>query len=163
YYTTLFQSSRSQTPIDIQYNPSPDELESQLMKTNPVLIHIAGAVRESSGGVYLDFESSQSRSLDYVSPEGQHEIGKPSNLVYNPDRLARILSRLPSAPFVILDIVRPQNPTETLRMLMLRNQFAAQLFRVSNVPGVLAAGLAQPHEVRPLTERLVTAAVLEQR
>ena len=48
-------------------------------------------------------------------------------------------------------------------MLMLRNQFAAQLFRLGHVRGVLAAGLAAPDEVWNLTERLVITAVAQHR
>jgi hypothetical protein len=156
YYSKVPKAGTDEVPVTVQFNPVPDDFEVELSKCRPALIHFAGTLRESSGGVYLDFESSDSRSLDYAS-EYPDEIQKPATLIYNADRLDRILTLLPSPPFIILDILRTQNPTESLRMLMLRNQFAGQLFRLGHVRGILGAGLALPWDLWPITQILVTA------
>lgn len=117
--------------------------------TSPIVLHITAAVRESSSGVYLDFSTSEYRAASYGRAETVIQISLTAF------RLDRMLASFPFPPFVILDIGKPQNRAETVRMLFLRNLFAAQLFELGHVRGVLACGLAEPSDRYLLTSRLI--------
>jgi cellulose synthase operon protein C len=135
----------------ISFNPDPERLFEELLYNTPppTLIHIIAAVRETSGGTYLDFVSTARRtaSFDFDS--------RISELSMTAFRLDRILAALREPPFVVLDISRPYNMTEAVRMLLLRNLFATQLFELGHVRGVLGHGFAQPWERLTLSYKIV--------
>jgi hypothetical protein len=143
----------------VSFNPDPVHLESELTHNAPAVIHIVAAIRESTGGMSLDFESSETRASVYADQETSKQAPRrsPSELHFTTTRLDRVLMKLRQPPFVILDVARPKNMVEALRMLLLRNVFAAQLFEMGHVRGLLACGLAQPWERFEFTRMMVFA------
>lgn len=145
---------------EISYSAGPNTLFKDLQSTPPpVLLHMVAAVREDSGGICLDFASTAHRAESFNIDSGLKELSITAF------RLDRMLASLPNAPFVVLDIGRPYNLTEAVRMLLLRNLFATQLFELGHVRGILACGLANSGErlaisslgVEPLIHDTVTA------
>jgi hypothetical protein len=118
----------------------------------PALIHIVAAVREGSGGAYLDFASTTHRleSFGDGSSYGEASLTTASFL-------GRLLRGLPRPPFVILDITHPLNAAEAVRMLLLRNIFATELFELGMVRGILGCGLATPGERQELSAIIADA------
>jgi hypothetical protein len=136
----------------ISYSPDPDTILKELLSSPfPVLLHIVAAMRESSGGLYLDFAGGVHRAESFAGSSDAHE------LLITPFRLDRMLTSLPNPPFVILDITRPYNFTEGLRMLLQRNLFSTQLFELGHVRGILGCGLASPSERVMLSSLIVEA------
>jgi hypothetical protein len=131
----------------------------------PVLLHIVAALREASHGTYLDFASTSHRTEIYS--KSFDTTTQVDDLSLSAFSLDRMLSSYPVPPFVILDIGRPYNITEALRMLFLRNLFATQLFELGHARGILACGLADSNErlalsslcVAPLMQGTVTDAI----
>ncbi|MCK1700644.1 ATP-binding protein [Bradyrhizobium sp. 146] len=120
----------------------------------PALIHIVAAVREGSGGPYLDFASTTHR-LESIG--GGSSYGEAS--LTTAQFLGRLLRGLSRPPFVILDITHPLNAAEAVRMLLLRNMFATELFELGMARGVLGCGLATPDKRHALSA-IITDALL---
>ncbi len=127
-------------------------LLDRLAKAVPVpdVIHVS-ATMEGLGTVpYIDFgASTYSRESAWVS--------EASDTVTVTD-LDRFVSRMPAgrpAPLVVLDIARPARPSELIRQLLLRNDFAHQLATLGNTAVVLATGLTPTGDSRQI-EQLVT-------
>jgi len=118
----------------------------------PEVLHVVAAVREGYVGVYLDFASTSHRveSLGVGSSDGGADLITASFL-------SKVLGSLPQPPFIVLDITHPRNEVEAVRMLLLRNIFAAELFEFGAARGVLACGLARPDERQNLTAKIVEA------
>jgi hypothetical protein len=131
---TLYQIEAEVEPA-VSYSTSPEQLGAELQKMPPVVLHFVAAIRESSGGDFLDFESTEERA---------YSNGDQDRSLLTVSRLDRLLASLPQAPFVILDITHPQNDAEAVRMLLLRNVFAEILLQLGHTTGVLAIGLAEP-------------------
>lgn len=138
----------------LSFNPDPERLYQELRSgAPPTLIHIIAAVREASGGTYLDFESTRHRAASFEIDSGISELSVTAF------RLDRMLAALLQPPFVLLDVARPYNLTEAVRMVLLRNLFATQLFELGHVRGVLGCGLAQPWERLSLAYEIVEALI----
>ncbi|WFU51893.1 ATP-binding protein [Sinorhizobium terangae] len=118
----------------------------------PEVLHVVAAVREGYAGVYLDFASTSHRveSLGGGSSDGGAD---PITASF----LGKMLGSLPQPPFVVLDITHPRNDVEAVRMMLLRNIFAAELFEFGVARGVLACGLARPDERQDLTAKIAEA------
>lgn len=86
------------------------------------------------------------------SPQWQ---GGTMELLFTPTRFDDTLSKMPQPPWVVLDIASPTNLAEAVRMLLLRNTFASQLFGLGHVRGVLACGLAPPEQRFDVTREVV--------
>lgn len=115
--------------------PSPTELLALFQRQPPSVLHIAVALREYGGGTFLDFASAEDRTFSRRGIDRDF---------WTITLLDQLLAKLPRPPFVILDAIHPLNASEAIRMLLLRNQFAADLFAFGHTAGVLATGLAEP-------------------
>jgi len=134
--------------------PAPDELRETISRLQPGVIHLVGQLLEESTGVTMDFEGSGRRFQERIK-KGVSQKRLQSRL--DPERLIRYLAG--QRPFVILDVTLPDNITDQLRMLLLRNRFAADLFRSGQVAGVLATGLQAPYDRIVIAEKIVSAVV----
>ncbi len=128
--------------------PHPDQLQSALVSLRPQVVHIIGQVVESTAGVYVDFEGSDRR----IAKVKGLELGARLDA----SRLVRYLAPVKHAPVVILDITAPENITDVVRMLLLRNRFAAELFQSGAVRAVLATGLTGADERESFARALVS-------
>jgi hypothetical protein len=124
--------------------PDTGLLTKVLTAMRPQVVHIIGQVFESSSGTYLDFAGADARLFGEWVP---HEGSLDSH------RLSRYFQRL--CPVVILDITAPDNITDIVRMLLLRNRFAAELYEADAARAVLATGLTPPHAREALARTLV--------
>jgi hypothetical protein len=144
----------------VSFAPDPRALEEDLYHSKPVLLHFVAAVRESHSGMSLDFESSDTRASSYAQSKVVPQR-RLNELLLTPTRLDTLFTKLSYPPFVILDIARPRNLAEAVRMLLLRNLFAAQLVELGHVSGVLACGLAASFERFDVTRELVRGLLRE--
>lgn len=141
----------------VSYAPTPEQLLGELSGRPCAVLHIVAAVREFSGGIFLDFESTEGRI--------EQRRGEEHSFL-TPTYLDRVLASLKQPPFVILDIAHPDNDAETVRRLLLRNTFADHLFQLGNTCGVLAAGLVdrfnQEFTAGPLIREVMNGAPMAQ-
>ncbi|WP_404961467.1 peptidoglycan-binding protein [Streptomyces sp. 147326] len=116
----------------------------------PDVIHVS-ATMEGLGTVpYIDFgASTYSRESDWVSEDSD------TITVTDLDRFVSRMSAGRPGPLVILDIARPARPSELVRQLLLRNDFAHQLATLGSTAVVLATGLTPAGDSRQNIE-LVT-------
>jgi hypothetical protein len=128
--------------------PSTDDLRAQIRKLRPQVIHVVGQVLESTAGAYIDLEGSERR----VTKGSEVTTGAR----FDAPRLIRYIESSDIRPVVILDITAPENITDTIRMLLLRNRLAAELFESGLVRGVLATGLTAPDERESFARALVS-------
>jgi len=77
--------------------------------------------------------------------------------VWTTTRLARALQSAGQPVTLLLDIAGTPNLTENLRMLLLRNAFASQVFQLAVVRGILGVGFAGDLERMPLTKMMLSA------
>jgi hypothetical protein len=153
----LYRRAMPSVPMWVLESPTDEALFSALRTHQPALIHLSGAMRESSQGVFLDFETASFRAREMSQSSSAFAVRRPSRFSLMPSRLGRYLHTLREPPFVLLDIASPDNLSETVRMLLQRNAFAIQLHREGRVGGILAAGLATHEERAGLTDRVVNA------
>jgi hypothetical protein len=73
--------------------------------------------------------------------------------------LGRLFHGLPRPPFVVLNITHPLNEAEAVRMLLLRNIFATELFELGMVRSVLGCGFATPGERHALSATIADASL----
>lgn len=122
------------------------------------LIHFGCTLRETSGGIYLDTEGTRDRGISF-GIESKDTSRELLDLHLGVTRVDRALQQLPVPPFIVLDVANPFNISEAIRMLLLRNRFAAQLFDLGHVRGILGCGLATSWERYELTQAIVGALV----
>ncbi len=148
---------RHDVPPHVSHSPRASELAWAFSAEPPSLVHVVASVRESSAGVSLDFEEAHTRAVYYAKQSSESAVLEPGalDLVYTPGRFSDLLAKAPWPPWVVLDVAGPPNLAEALRMLLLRNTFAAQLFDLGHVRGVLACGLAPQWQRHELTSLLV--------
>jgi hypothetical protein len=130
--------------VDVLEKDSPDLLRDLLRRRDFSAIHIAAPVAPS--------RSTRELTLQF----GAGYEGSRSS-VFSASLLARLLAERPASaglPLVIVDTPRPHSRTETVRQLLCRNAFAAQLFEFGRFPAVLATGLALGIEQHRLSECL---------
>jgi len=126
--------------------------EAMNRKEPPALVHIVAAVREGPSGAHLDFASTTHRLESFG---GGSNYGEAS--LTTASFLSRLFNGMSRPPFVILDITHPLNATEAVRMLLLRNIFATNLFELGMVRGILGCGLATPGERQELSATIADA------
>ena len=136
--------------VEYTYGTESEGLHDELRGISPpTLIHIVASMRESRSGAYLDFEGAVRRARLLKGIDGEPDTQ------LNPFGLDRALAILPQPPFVLLDIARPRNLTEAVRMLLLRNLFATHLFELRHVRGILGCGLGEPEDRGRLLDAIV--------
>ncbi|MEU6986386.1 peptidoglycan-binding domain-containing protein [Streptomyces sp. NPDC046324] len=113
----------------------------------PDVIHVS-ATMEGLGTVpYIDFGAS--------TYSGESAWVSEASDTITVRQLDRFVSRVAAghpAPLVILDIARPARPSELIRQLLLRNDFAFQLATLGNAVVVIATGLTLAGDPRQIDE-----------
>jgi len=114
------------------------ELRQICTEFHPDVIHVRAPLRESAslGGIVLDARATGSG--DNVSASRGDAL--------TPSGVTRALgqSRWPDRPIVVLDPSRGRGRTQAMHQLLLRNGFAADLFRQGTAVAVLGVGLGEP-------------------
>jgi peptidoglycan hydrolase-like protein with peptidoglycan-binding domain len=114
------------------------ELRELCGEFHPEVIHVRAPLRESAslGGIVLDARATG--MSDNVSPARGDAL--------TPSGVTRALgqSRWPDRPIVVLDPSRGRGRTQAVHQLLLRNGFAADLFRQGTAVAVLGVGLGEP-------------------
>jgi tetratricopeptide (TPR) repeat protein len=127
----------------------------------PVLLHLVASMREGQNdAVFLDFGGTLRRSDSYGPTNTMNSDTALEETTLSVERLDRLASIFPEEPFVVLDIARPSNQAEAVRMLLLRNLFASRLFERGHVRGILGCGLAIPDQRLLLASRWIEALLL---
>jgi tetratricopeptide (TPR) repeat protein/type II secretory pathway predicted ATPase ExeA len=127
----------------------------------PVLLHLVASVREGQNdAVFLDFGGTLRRSYSYGPTKKMVSDTAMEETTLSVERLDRLVSIFPAEPFLVLDIARPSNQAEAVRMLLLRNLFASRLFERGHVRGILGCGLARPDQRLQLARRWIQALLL---
>jgi tetratricopeptide (TPR) repeat protein len=106
----------------------PAEFGAMLLAIRPAVIHIVSGFFSDGGDVFLDLGRKDSA---------------PTGALLSAARLDSLLRGWPRHlmhPLIVLEAVRPPDPAERFRQLLLRNMFAAQLFANGKVRGVLGVG-----------------------
>jgi hypothetical protein len=126
--------------FDVQTLERPDaDTLRHLLQSPFAVIHIAAPIAQS--------RSSRELSLQFTST---HD--KAYTTAFSPSLLGRSLR---GSPLVVVEAPRSTSRDETIRQLLLRNAFAAQLFEHGELATVVALGLAQPEAQQSLTDTLV--------
>lgn len=118
--------------VETMESPRWEKLQAVIEKTRPAVVHIICAVTEQRRVPYLSFERGRQDAFNLVTARHLCDMVRARNR---------------PGPFVVLDIARPSSEWETMRCLLLRNHFAAELIGVEGVSGVLGTGLAQSWDV----------------
>jgi hypothetical protein len=155
-YIQTSRNFRHASSVTIVSSRNTDISEPQLIealrKEKPTLLHITASVRENYGGVCLDLKDPAFPARETVPLEMASD--DPESY-WSPSRLARVLSLLPDAPVVVLDIQSNDNLAESIRRLLLRNLFATQLFQLAPVRAILGIGLMPSRDGVKLTGEVV--------
>jgi tetratricopeptide (TPR) repeat protein len=141
----LYQEGQESGYVTPLVAPLSGDLNRTLREIRPAVVHIVGQLVESPSGVYVDLEGSDTR----LFAQAETQPGKRLDA----SRIARYVESF--APLVILDVTRPENLTDAVRMLLLRNRFAAELMSSGYVRAVLACGLTPADERESLSRALV--------
>lgn len=123
-------------------NPTLDLLAGAVTRAvhsgrTPTVVHLAGGLRESGGGVALTFLAGGWATEAFNATPTAEEIPVTA--------LNRVLAAVPRdefRPLVVLDVNRPWGSDDAISYLVLRNAFATDLFALGRCAGVLGAGLA---------------------
>jgi hypothetical protein len=127
----------------------------------PVLLHLVASMREGQNdAVFLDFGGTLRRSDSYAPTKIMNSDTALEETTLSVERLDRLASIFPAEPFLVLDIARPSNQAEAVRMLLLRNLFASRLFERGHVRGILGCGLARPDQRLQLARRWIQSLLL---
>ena len=124
------------------------DLRELCTEFHPEVIHVRAPLRESAslGGIVLDArasgmnESAASARGDALTPSGvTRALGQ---------------TRWPDRPIVVLDPSRGRGRTQAMHQMLLRNGFAADLFRQGTTVAVLGVGLGEPDEHARITRTI---------
>lgn len=150
-----FYTERSSNIVFWLEDPDVDAMRSDLSDVSRYfdIIHIVTSFSEDSrsGEIYLDFGTTRTATKTAQSDRG---VSRISASLFN-----QVLNMMPAdrvRPLVILDVIGPPDPYEAARLLLLRNDFAASLFELGNVSGVIGLGPASEEDMRLARARLVT-------
>jgi cellulose synthase operon protein C len=140
-YESTDGSSKSNRSSDMPFyletirEPDIDTLEKQAAWFKPTVVHIVCAVKMQHGVAFLDFARRRRKQGDMYTAQALH----------------RALNTMQdAAPMVILDVARPPSMWEAITALLIRNQFAADLFALEGVAAIVATGLAEPWDTTHL-------------
>ncbi|MFE9747874.1 peptidoglycan-binding protein [Saccharothrix saharensis] len=123
-------------------NPTLDRLAGAVARAvhggrTPAVVHLAGGLRESGGGVALTFLAGEWATEAFSATPTAEDIPVTA--------LNRVLAAVPRdefRPLVVLDVNRPWGAEDAISYLVLRNAFAGDLFALGRCAGVLGTGLA---------------------
>jgi tetratricopeptide (TPR) repeat protein len=124
------------------------DLRELCTEFRPEVIHVRAPLRESAslGGIVLDArasgmsESAASARGDALTPSGvTRALGQ---------------TRWPDRPIVVLDPSRGRGRTQAMHQMLLRNGFAADLFRQGTTVAVLGVGLGEPDQHARITRTI---------
>lgn len=126
--------------------PTLEEFAIAFRQFHPTVLHFIGAIQERRGTICLEFGRGYSKEAE------------PPDLTFTTTVLDQALARTNEgeAPFLILDIDRPESSWEAVFALALRNRFAADLLQLGSCTGILASGLAQPGEADWLQQAILS-------
>ncbi|HUQ83099.1 MAG TPA: peptidoglycan-binding domain-containing protein [Gemmatimonadaceae bacterium] len=114
------------------------ELRELCTEFHPEVIHVRAPLRESAslGGIVLDARA----------PTSGDNVSAARGDALTPSGVTRALgqTRWPDRPIVVLDPSRGRGRTQAMHQLLLRNGFAADLFRQGTAVAVLGVGLGEP-------------------
>jgi hypothetical protein len=123
------------------------ELRQICADFHPEVIHVRAPLRESAslGGIVLDARAAG--SSDNASVRGD---------ALTPSGVTRALgqTRWPDRPIVVLDPSRGHGRTQAMLQMLLRNGFAADLFRQGTAVAVLGVGLGEPDQHARITRMI---------
>jgi len=123
------------------------ELREVCTEFHPEVIHVRAPLRESAslGGIVLDARAVG--SSDNASARGD---------ALTPTGVTRALgqTRWPDRPIVVLDPSRGHGRTQAMLQMLLRNGFAADLFRQGTAVAVLGVGLGEPDQHARITRTI---------
>ena len=124
------------------------ELRELCGEFHPEVIHVRAPLRESAslGGIVLDARATG--TSDNVSPARGDAL--------TPSGVSRALgqSRWPDRPIVVLDPSRGRGRTQAMHQLLMRNGFAADLFRQGTSVAVLGVGLGEADQHARVTRTI---------
>ncbi|MFN0087460.1 MAG: peptidoglycan-binding domain-containing protein [Blastocatellia bacterium] len=150
-----FYTARSSNIVFWLEDPDVEMMRGDLSEASRYfdIIHIVTSFSEDSrsGEIYLDFGGGRISSKAAQSYRGTSRISV--------SHLNQELNLMPAdrvRPLVILDVIGPSDQYEAARLLLLRNDFAASLFELGNVSGVIGLGPGSDDEMRLARARLVT-------
>ena len=123
------------------------ELRELCGSFHPEVIHVRAPLRESAslGGIVLDARAAG--SSDNASARGD---------ALTPSGVTRALgqTRWPDRPIVVLDPSRGHGRTQAMLQMLLRNGFAADLFRQGTAVAVVGVGLGEPDQHARITRMI---------
>ncbi|HYJ40684.1 MAG TPA: hypothetical protein VEW08_07835, partial [Steroidobacteraceae bacterium] len=160
---SLYTVRNGAPDFHVLFDPTPEMLIETLQRTRPTIVHINAAMRELQGGIFLDFESTESRADERGARHGAltkyaqsaSVASERRELVWSTTRLGRTLQSAPEPLTLVLDIAASSNLTETIRMLLLRNQFANQVFQFAPMCALVGTGLASEYERFELSRAMI--------
>jgi hypothetical protein len=124
------------------------ELRELCTEFHPEVIHVRAPLRESAslGGIVLDARAA--------AGAGDTMPGRGDALT--PSGVTRALgqTRWPDRPIVVLDPSRGHGRTQAMLQMLLRNGFAADLFRQGTAVAVLGVGLGEPDQHARITRTI---------
>jgi tetratricopeptide (TPR) repeat protein len=140
---SVFNSPSVVVALEVLEEPDAKTLEEALVRIQPNVIHIVCAVKASRGIAYLDFARRSRGTAEVFTAQALARVLRSAQEMYR--------------PVVILDVARPDSEWEAVSALMLRNQFASDLFASESTPAVIASGLAGYQDKFDVTSTLVAA------
>jgi hypothetical protein len=119
--------------VVLAQDPDPAMLASSILDAGrpPAIVHLAGSVRETSGGIGFTFLAGD------WNPQAWDLSVTALHQVLDPVKHGRL------RPIVVLDVDRPAGITDAIVRLLQRNAFAAELFALGGYAAVLATGFAR--------------------
>jgi tetratricopeptide (TPR) repeat protein len=128
--------------VQVADDPSSVSLDEHLIHLTtapPDVIHVSTTVEVVGAVPYLDFGAST-----YSGDSAWVNEASDTITVTDLDRFVSRMAAGRRPSLVVLDIARPARPSEVVRQLLLRNDFAFQLATLGSAPVVLATGLTLP-------------------
>ena len=135
--------------VSVIDRPDPEQLRHTLGTRPWTAIHVATPIAQS--------RSSRELSLQFAA-----DYQSAHTTAFSASLLGRMLQGLPAQfapPLVVLESPRPTSRDETIRQLLQRNAFAAQLFEYGQLHAVVAMGLAPPEVQHRYSEVLASGLV----
>ncbi|MDX2034343.1 MAG: peptidoglycan-binding domain-containing protein [Blastocatellia bacterium] len=151
-----FYTQRTSNIVFWLEDPDVDAMRSDLSDASHWfdIIHVVTSFSEDSrsGEIHLDFGVTRTATKTAQSSRGASRITASQ---FNQALTQMSADRV--RPLVILDVILPSDPYEAARQLVLRNDFAASLFELGNVSGVIGLGPASEQDMQLARARLVTS------
>ncbi len=126
--------------VQVLEDPAPRDLRDFLKNVGaagqePRIVHLATGITMSSGVLSLELGDETWSTQSSSGSDGE---------LYTATALDKMLQTTHGArnPLVVLDVPRPPTATEAVRMLLLRNLFASDLFQLGGSSAIIATGIA---------------------